>query len=138
MGTMASQITSLTIVFLTVYSDADQRKEPKLRVTGLFAGKSPVTGEFPAQIASNAENFPIWWRHHAQPTRKYVFYKSNLQTVSHRTVQRQHYIDGLVQDCCISSALAMEILQACTKPSICDLTLAEGKNDMSFPITERI
>ena len=26
MGTMASQITSLTIVYSTVYSDADQRK----------------------------------------------------------------------------------------------------------------
>ena len=30
------------------------------------------------------------------------------------------YIDALVQDCSISSALAMEILQSCTKPSICD------------------
>ena len=29
------------------------------------------------------------------------------------------YIDGLVQDCSISIALAMEILQSCTKPSIC-------------------
>ena len=29
-----------------------------------------------------------------------------------------HDIDGLVQDCSISSALAMEILQSCTKPSI--------------------
>ena len=28
------------------------------------------------------------------------------------------YIDGLVQDCSISSALAMEILQSCTKASI--------------------
>ena len=25
---------------------------------------SPVTGEFPAQIASNTENVSIWWRHH--------------------------------------------------------------------------
>ena len=30
MGTMASQITSLTIVYLTVYSDADQRKHQSL------------------------------------------------------------------------------------------------------------
>ena len=29
------------------------------------------------------------------------------------------YIDGLVQDCSNSSALAMELLQFCTKPSIC-------------------
>ena len=28
------------------------------------------------------------------------------------------YIDDLLQDCSISSALAMEILQSCTKPSI--------------------
>ena len=41
MGTMASQITSLTSVYSTVYSGADQRK-----------------------MASNAEFFFIWWRHH--------------------------------------------------------------------------
>ena len=35
-----------------------------LRVTGLCAGNSPMTGEFPAQKASNAENVSIWWRHH--------------------------------------------------------------------------
>ena len=27
-------------------------------------GNSPVTGEFSAQRASNAENVSIWWRHH--------------------------------------------------------------------------
>ena len=36
----------------------------KLCVTGLCAGNSPRTGEFPAQKASNAENISIWWRHH--------------------------------------------------------------------------
>ena len=40
------------------------RKISKLRVTGLCAGNSPGTGEFPAQMASNAENVSIWWRHH--------------------------------------------------------------------------
>ena len=39
-------------------------KTSKLRVTGLCAGNSPATGEFPAQMASNAENIYIWWRHH--------------------------------------------------------------------------
>ena len=48
MGAIASQITSLTIVYSTVYSDTDQRKKTKLRVTGLCAGNSPETGEFPA------------------------------------------------------------------------------------------
>ena len=32
---------------------------------------------------------------------------------------RIHYIDGLVQDCSNSIANAMELLQSCTKPSIC-------------------
>ena len=40
------------------------KKTSKLRVTGLCAGNSPVTGEFPAQMTSNAENVSIWWRHH--------------------------------------------------------------------------
>ena len=40
------------------------KKKSKLRVTGLCAGNSPGTGEFPAQKASNAENVSIWWRHH--------------------------------------------------------------------------
>ena len=56
MSVMASQITSLTIVYSTVYSRCRSKKTSKLRVTGLFAGNSPVTGEFPAQRASNAEN----------------------------------------------------------------------------------
>ena len=35
------------------------KKTSKLRVTGLCAGKSPETGEFPAEMASNAEMFPF-------------------------------------------------------------------------------
>ena len=41
------------------------KKTSKLRVTGLWVGNSPGTGEFPAQMASNAENVSIWWRHHS-------------------------------------------------------------------------
>ena len=40
------------------------KKTSKLRVTGLCVGNSPGTGEFPAQMASNAENVSILWRHH--------------------------------------------------------------------------
>ena len=39
------------------------KKTSKLHVTGLCAGNSPVTGEFPAQSASNAWNVSIWWHH---------------------------------------------------------------------------
>ena len=59
MSAMASQITSLTIVYSTVYSYADERKHQS-SVSLAFVG----TSEFPAQMASNAENVSIWWRHH--------------------------------------------------------------------------
>ena len=47
------------------------KKTSKLRVTGLF-GNSQGTGEFPAQMASYAENVSIWWRHHV--TNEYFGY----------------------------------------------------------------
>ena len=40
------------------------KKTSKLCVTGLCEGNSPMTGEFPAQRANNAENVSIWWHHH--------------------------------------------------------------------------
>ena len=55
MSTMASQITSLTIVYWIVYSGADQRKYQSSASLALGAGTT-VTGVFPAQRASNAEN----------------------------------------------------------------------------------
>ena len=108
MGTIASQITSLAIVYPAIYSDADQRKHqspasqafvreihrrpvhwnenviilmkssslaaPKVVKMTTFGAASDETFikmmtfsfqcEFPAQMASNAENVSIWWRHH--------------------------------------------------------------------------
>ena len=66
MRAMASQITSFTIVYSTVYSGADQRKHQSSASLAFVRGihRWPVTGEFPAQMASNAENVSIWWRHH--------------------------------------------------------------------------
>ena len=58
MTMMASQITSLTVVYSTVYSDADQRKHQS------SASLAFVWDEFPAQRASYEENVSIWWRHH--------------------------------------------------------------------------
>ena len=67
MSTIRSQITSLTVVYSTVYSDTDQRKHQS-SASLVCAGNSPGTGEFPAQLASNAENVFIWWRLHVQVT----------------------------------------------------------------------
>ena len=63
MGTPASQITSLTIVYSTVYSGADQRKHQSSESFDLCAGNSPVASEFPAQMDSDAENVSIGWHH---------------------------------------------------------------------------
>ena len=66
MSGMASQISSLTIVYSTVHSSgADQRKHQssvsQVFVRGIhpWPMNQPVTSEFPAQRASNAENFPF-------------------------------------------------------------------------------
>ena len=54
MGAMASQITSLIIVYPTVYSGAEQTQTKQ--------NKKPVNA--PQKMASSAENDSIWWRHH--------------------------------------------------------------------------
>ena len=48
---------------LSLFFERRSKKTPKLRVTGLCEGNSPVSSEFPAQRASSAENVFIWWRH---------------------------------------------------------------------------
>ena len=49
---------------LNLYSDADQRKHQSSTSHWPLCGKFTGTGEFPTQMASNAENVSIWWRHH--------------------------------------------------------------------------
>ena len=46
--------------------------------------KAPVTVEFPAQMASNMENIPIWWRHHANNDiwLKYAFRETEYKPAS--------------------------------------------------------
>ena len=59
------------------------KKTPKLSVTGLCAGNSPVTREFLAQRASNAENASNLWGHHGhaaigvEGTHAYLEYVGN-------------------------------------------------------------
>ena len=74
MGAIASQITSLTIVYSTVYSDADQRKH-----------QSPASLAF-AQMASNVDNASIWWRH---PLAVYTMVPSMTQC-------SDHYISNII------------------------------------------
>ena len=59
MDTMASQ-SSASALFTQPFIQAQIKENIK---GGFCAGNSPVT-ESPAQMASNAENVSIWWRHH--------------------------------------------------------------------------
>ena len=58
MGAMASQITSLTIFLFNRFFSRRSKENIKAPLPG--------TGEFHAQMASNAGNVSIWWRHHGQ------------------------------------------------------------------------
>ena len=69
LSTMVSQITSLTTVYSTVYSGADQRKHQSSASLTFYAGNSQV----------NAENVSIWWRHHFVCTRILHRYNESLQ-----------------------------------------------------------
>ena len=71
------------------------KKTSKLRVTGLCVGNSPVTGEFPAQMASNAENVSIWWRHHEDFVLIRLFYRE----WRHILIQRMETLSTLLGIC---------------------------------------
>ena len=62
MSAMASQTTGASVDFSAVCSGADQRKHQSSALLAIV--NSPVTSEFPVQMASNVENVSIWWRHH--------------------------------------------------------------------------
>ena len=70
---MASQITGVSDCLLRRLFRSKQIS--KLCVTGLCEGNSPVTGEFPAQKTSNAENVPIWLRHRASTSFFLMIYR---------------------------------------------------------------
>ena len=60
MGAIASLITSLMIAFIQAQIKENIKAPRHWPLCGEFTG----TGEFPTQMASNAENVSIWWRHH--------------------------------------------------------------------------
>ena len=65
------------------------QKTSNIRVTGLCARNLPVTGEFPAQMDSDAENISLWWRHHvANSENTYQWYALSNEQVPEVT---RHY-----------------------------------------------
>ena len=117
MTTMASQITSITVVYLTVYSDVDQRKhQSSVSLCGEFTG----TGEFPTQRASYAENVSIWWRHHDVDLEKVASKHRGLvthwyiNTVGHLCVRQWLGAFGCDFTACIDDDL-LSIRHVCAK-----------------------
>ena len=80
MGTMASQITSLAVVYSTVYSGGDQRKHQS------SASLDFVRGIHRWQMASNAENVSIWYRHNV-----IIFWQGALPSVDY--IRSWHNLD---------------------------------------------
>ena len=80
------------------------KKTSKLRVTGRCAGNSPGTGKFPAQMASNAENVSIWWRHHAI---------LNCITWSTKTCKMINSHSNIKGNICINLQSELLLLMAC-------------------------
>ena len=64
MDAMASQITSLTIGYSTVYSGADQRKYQSAASLAFVRGihRQPVNS--PHKCPVTRKMFSIWWRHY--------------------------------------------------------------------------
>ena len=118
MSAMASQITSLAIVYSTFYSRRRSKKTSNPRVTGLCEGNSPVTGEFPTQRASNAENGSIWWRHHVTEVNPLVVIdRGELADPYCTTQMRYQKCQGLqynsIQNHWTCGQVCLEILSPC-------------------------
>ena len=78
------------------------KKTPKLRVTRICAGNSPGTVEFPAQMASYAENVFIWWRHNG---------KLNVDSLLHRSNMIDDY--SVVDTCVTLKHITRTNIQSC-------------------------
>ena len=119
--------------YSTVYSRQISKKTPKLRVTGLCEGNSPVTGEFPAQRASNAENVSILWRHHG--SKEFWETLTNKQLEMHGWVPSTVAIHTLVlnhQAISIHSAEQMFIVWEQFHTEILQLLIAILESDIMF------
>ena len=66
-------ILNVTITVISVCTGADQRKHQS-SASLAFVRESTVTGGFPSQRDSNAENVSIWWRYHGKSRCRYIAY----------------------------------------------------------------
>ena len=107
MGSMASQITSLTIVYSAVYSGEDQRKHQSSASLAFVRGihRGPVNSPHKWPVTRNF--FSIWWRRHGRRVTVQVIWRWrwNLQ-MSFRSSHEFQWLDlthwGRVTHICVS------------------------------------
>ena len=73
MGAIASQITSLTL-FTQPFVQTQIKENINTPRHWPLCRETSVTGEFSAQMTSNAENVFIWWRNHGQTSFEHGIY----------------------------------------------------------------
>ena len=78
MSGMASQITSLTIAYSSVYSGADQRKHQSSASLTLVRGIHQWPLNSPHKGPVTRKMFPFWWRHHGLMCARAVCAKHSL------------------------------------------------------------
>ena len=143
MDAIASQITSLTIVYSIVYSDADQRKHQSSASLAFVRGIH--RGEFPAQMTSYAENVSIWWRHHDQLNESRlsgIFYRiffdiyNNAAPLENSFLSCviQNWIQANSQENVVCSMLAIMFRPQCVNKNSCLSTKRYDKNVIRFPV----
>ena len=102
MGAMASQITSLTIVYSTVYSDADQRKHQSSASLAFVQGIHRGLVNSPHKWPVTRKNVSIWWRYQGV---------INLKGLSQTADSKVHVVYML-----------SHVIMACTLVSLSSLT----------------
>ena len=94
------------------------KKTSKLRVTGLCVGNSPVP-----QMASNAENVSIWWRHHdhwdCQEIKRQIE-NNSMSTLATNKIFRE--------DLTVRSVGGHDILRVVSSTSLCNLVILTEYN----------
>ena len=112
------------------------KKTSKPRITGLCAENSPVTCEFPPQMASNAENISIWWCHHVKNNINSVFNYSPTNVKWMRFVRRYGlfwFVAGSVSH--ILQKLHFSHSRILRIPSANETTLLDYYNDVIMSAT---
>ena len=111
-GAVVSQITSLTIIYSTVYSDADQRKHQSSASLAFVCGDFTGTGEFPAQMASHAGNVSIWWQYNCRDVCKISLW--SVEYILYQSTPNFGRISNSIEILLMGRALGLHVSAICT------------------------